>query len=859
MALVIYDPAGGSSPATPAVEKDFYAKIRDGIAAGVQRYAAERPKERWITIHPHGHEEGTGTPVKVDDKGNIVGGPKGIADKGITKLSDFGKKDGESKDAKKPSGKYHVRGNEIWDDNGVRHAAARTEDRAQSIADEWNKSGKPGEKKEDAKPDYEKMADDLGKAGVEIVRGPDGKWTATRSGHDDKGSYEEHIGQSFDDYNAAVEAASKWGKKASTSQTDRPTHEQSQPLDQQSLASDIEKTKKQGVAYQSFADRWKAHKAEGHNDFNATLNALSDHLKSRGVDVSPSELNGSWSNHHVGNLSDRNSDDDIRNAFEKSRDLNRPHQDEWWMTQSPSALGAENQDRDLERRRQTLIKHAAGMDRDAEILSALGSPMADKMKDRANSIRSKVESNRKVFQRAIAAEKKAAADEESHAKEQRRWKEETPIVTSMTPKSLAKAYDNPRYGFAKMLQDTGWYSNSAMAVKPPEKMKQQILASSTIHDVRYPKIAEMAQEQSGNNNPPMRILGHRTYDGPVKRGKPSDVAETLLSDDDGDHVTVDSQYLQTIQKMHPKATFHAPMNSGGPIVVKDPSGDVVGLLMSKRSDDRDTDTENHVKTVTGARRVKRYSAGSVDGQLDTIQRRRDAIEQLTAAFSEFTQTFRALMDADPEWQAIGDDQGDNDDQEIINDDDADDDQNQSPLQQAIEQAASETDTDPTDAQKKAGNYAKGKFNLWGRTIAIESPRGSIRSGVAPDGEEWQNEMPHHYGYIKQTLSDADGDHIDCFIGPDPDSETVYVVNQNDDKGQFDEHKAMIGFDSEDEAREAYESAYPDDWSGLGSIVSMSKAKFLEWLDDGDTSTPVEPERDRYSRIARYVTMALSGT
>jgi len=70
-------------------EMDKYSRVE--LAAA--RYSMQQPKsdEKWITIHPHGHEEGTGTPVKIDGKGNIVGGPKGIADKGIKKLSDFGK------------------------------------------------------------------------------------------------------------------------------------------------------------------------------------------------------------------------------------------------------------------------------------------------------------------------------------------------------------------------------------------------------------------------------------------------------------------------------------------------------------------------------------------------------------------------------------------------------------------------------------------------------------------------------------------------------------------------------------------------------------------------------------------------
>jgi hypothetical protein len=61
--------------------------------------------ERWITIggdkDPDG--DGGGTHVKIDDDGKIVAGPEGLADKGIQKLSDFGKNEsGESKPEEKP-------------------------------------------------------------------------------------------------------------------------------------------------------------------------------------------------------------------------------------------------------------------------------------------------------------------------------------------------------------------------------------------------------------------------------------------------------------------------------------------------------------------------------------------------------------------------------------------------------------------------------------------------------------------------------------------------------------------------------------------------------------------------------------
>ncbi|WP_235656255.1 LPD38 domain-containing protein [Aeromonas caviae] len=156
----------------------------------------------------------------------------------------------------------------------------------------------------------------------------------------------------------------------------------------------------------------------------------------------------------------------------------------------------------------------------------------------------------------------------------------------------------------------------------------------------------------------------------------------------------------------------------------------------------------------------------------------------------------------------------------------------------IEAARSEVAPEPTEAQKEAGNYKKGHLKLQGLDIALENPKGSTRSGIDPDGKEWQSTMAHDYGYIKRTLG-ADGDHVDVFIGDKPDSETVYVVDQVDPKtGKFDEHKVMMGFADEQAAREGYLGNYEAGWKGLGAIKAMPVESFKRWVKEGDTTKPV---------------------
>lgn len=159
----------------------------------------------------------------------------------------------------------------------------------------------------------------------------------------------------------------------------------------------------------------------------------------------------------------------------------------------------------------------------------------------------------------------------------------------------------------------------------------------------------------------------------------------------------------------------------------------------------------------------------------------------------------------------------------------------STLLHKIQAAAKLTDISPSPEQIEAGNYRKGKVNLHGLTIAIENPQGSVRSGTSKQGRKWQTTLTAHYGYILGTRG-ADKDHLDVFIGPDPTSTAVYIVNQLDPtNGSFDEHKVVLGCGSERQARRLYLSNYQKGWQGLGSLRHMTVDQFKRWLlEDGPT-------------------------
>jgi len=145
---------------------------------------------------------------------------------------------------------------------------------------------------------------------------------------------------------------------------------------------------------------------------------------------------------------------------------------------------------------------------------------------------------------------------------------------------------------------------------------------------------------------------------------------------------------------------------------------------------------------------------------------------------------------------------------------------------------------PTPEQIRAGNYAKGATRLHGMPITIETPMFQPRRGKT-DGKPWSVLCMAHYGYINGTVG-ADGDAVDVFVGPVPESLRVFVVNQVKRDGTFDEHKVLLGFADEQSARDAYMNSYEKGWTGLGSLTPCSIKQFKFWLKNGDMSARLEP-------------------
>ena len=166
----------------------------------------------------------------------------------------------------------------------------------------------------------------------------------------------------------------------------------------------------------------------------------------------------------------------------------------------------------------------------------------------------------------------------------------------------------------------------------------------------------------------------------------------------------------------------------------------------------------------------------------------------------------------------------------------------------LKSAIEETETSPSDAQKESGNYKKGHIKFGGYDYTIENPKGSTRSGKDADGKEWKVTMHDTYGYIRGKFG-KDGDHLDMFINDKADLDNwngdVFVVDQVNPDGSFDEHKVMYGYDSINDAEKAYLANYNKGWKGLGNITGASKDEFDKWL--GTSNRKLKPFAD-YAKV-----------
>lgn len=118
-------------------------------------------------------------------------------------------------------------------------------------------------------------------------------------------------------------------------------------------------------------------------------------------------------------------------------------------------------------------------------------------------------------------------------------------------------------------------------------------------------------------------------------------------------------------------------------------------------------------------------------------------------------------------------------------------------------------------------------------VVVETAKDRWRTGPG-----WRNRMPAHYGYVV-GYQGADGDSIDCYIGENPDSNSVYVVDQMrlDKPRVFDEHKVVMGANTRNQALDIYMRGHHRSSRVFGAITPMTMEAFQDWLRTADLTKP----------------------
>lgn len=155
------------------------------------------------------------------------------------------------------------------------------------------------------------------------------------------------------------------------------------------------------------------------------------------------------------------------------------------------------------------------------------------------------------------------------------------------------------------------------------------------------------------------------------------------------------------------------------------------------------------------------------------------------------------------------------------------------------------------AQLEAGNYRKKHIRFAGMDVSIECEKGTTREGVGKDGHRWKTEMHADYGYVKRTEG-VDGDHVDLYLKhpPNEDAPYIYVVHQlKPDTGVYDEDKCFAGYDSEEEAKEAYLSHYDSPkFFGAITVVPVSLFKERVFNKKGEPIVPDGEQRAEHKSL-----------
>lgn len=291
------------------------------------------------------------------------------------------------------------------------------------------------------------------------------------------------------------------------------------------------------------------------------------------------------------------------------------------------------------------------------------------------------------------------------------------------------------------------------------------------------------------------------------------------------------------------------------VVAREESGNWVLTAFDNKTSAKEKKKRKDAAT-TGTAGQPNAEARAVASNLSNYIRQKDASSEGGASSISHAEQAAPAISLESRDDALSDGKDNtllSDKQEVGGESSGNDAKASTSVQQAVEAASAEVNTEPTPAQAEAGNYKKGHVTIGEFDITIENPAGSQRKGVDANGKEWHTTMANAYGYIKGTEG-VDGDHIDVFLHSDMDQwngRKVYVVDQTNTDGSFDEHKVMLGFNDKDEAMSAYLANYDKTWSNTHPGLRISETNiedFNKWVQSSHRKTKPFAEYSTINKV-----------
>lgn len=140
-----------------------------------------------------------------------------------------------------------------------------------------------------------------------------------------------------------------------------------------------------------------------------------------------------------------------------------------------------------------------------------------------------------------------------------------------------------------------------------------------------------------------------------------------------------------------------------------------------------------------------------------------------------------------------------------------------------------------------------KTDFQGLPVSIENRKGSVRHWYDKDADEHgttKQEFP--YGYVRGTMG-LDGDEVDVYIGPDKQSDRVFVITQlkRFEFKEIDEQKVMLGFPNQIAAKSAYLRHF-NDARFFGDMKEMTMDEFKAKLK-GKKGKLIKSQKPLYLR------------